>query len=106
MSSKDASSPSSEGGSLPPIPRAKHGLVIGEGSRRSPRTVTTFEDSGLDLRESLASGSAGRYEGGGSRAGAARIPPSQSLKAAALPLSPRPQSPLRPISRVSELRTL
>ena len=103
MSSKDASSPGSEGDSLPPIPRAKHGLIVGEGSKRSPRTVTTFEDSGLDLRESLASGSASRYEGGSSRAGSARNPPSLILKAATLPISPRPQSPLKPISRVSEL---
>ena len=81
--------------SLPPIPKAKHGLVeAGTSIRRSTRSVPCFDDSGLDLRDSLSAAS-GRPE---SRVNSAGSPPNLVVKASALPMSPRPQSPLTKVS--------
>ena len=87
--------------SLHAIPKTKHGLV--EAGRRSTHSAHGFEDSGLDLRESLASGLTSRQESAGSRAGSARSPPGLLVKAATVPLSPRPRSPLRKVCTYDDL---
>ena len=78
---------------LPAIPKTKHGLV--DAGRRGTRSPHCFEDSGLDLRESLVTS---RLGSSSTRTGSAKSPPGLLVKAATVPLSPRPQSPLRRVS--------
>ena len=77
---------------LPAIPKTKHGLV--DAGRRGTRSPHGFEDSGLDLRESLVTSRPGSSS---TRTSSAKSP-GLLVKAATVPLSPRPQSPLRRVS--------
>lgn len=73
---------------LPALPR--HGVV--ETTKRSARTTTSLEDSGLDLREALSTAAASSTKVVGETSRSIRSPHNLTITATSIPISPRPPS--------------
>ena len=73
---------------LPALPR--HGVV--ETVKRSARTTTSLEDSGLDLREALSTTAASSTKILGETTRSIRSPHNLTVTATSVPMSPRPPS--------------